>query len=280
MHIIPFLTALSKLSLTDTAPESANPDELSPSVMQQSSMEIAFAIPMNLHLGFWEYALMRDGATLEDCCSWSNVQCTDGVVTTIVLDAGGGNNNTAFAVKLEFLPATLRFLHFQRSFVSSFSLRSLPRDLCYVFMDRVSVSGALGQEFTNSLSLRHLPLYAEEVFLRFQQPIFQTVALDDLPTGLRLLYIAHPSIKSAIVDNKSLPASLERANIFSSGFGRWTTLISVDGDRVDSRITSAHEESVGGLHRSDFRYFEKCEDICRDIRPQRQNTRLAEKSLM
>ena len=129
--------------------------------------------------------------------------------------------------------------------------------------------------YTEVLRLSAFPRNLEEVFLRFSQPTFGTVIFDSVPDDLRVLLLGTKFIRSVIVENGVLPATLKRANLLSTGAARKTSVVAIDGKEVDDRIWAINQSSIAGvLHQTDFRCYANYENMCRGIRPQSSHIKL------
>ena len=190
--------------------------------LQQVSMERAILSDQNISEGI----LTNIRPNECDCCQWRFVSCTESIVTTFVLRLG-------FTFGMQWLPQTVAFLHTESVFLdAALDLSHLPRNLRYCYLSNLQVANFDDTSATATLNFSNLPPDLEEFLLVTESILFGRIYIPNLPQNLRVCFVWGEKLKTVLVANSALPASLEW--LFVSGHKAKVRCI--DERYVDSRV--------------------------------------------
>ena len=173
-----------------------------------------------------------------DVCYWSGVQCTDGRVTTFVCISP---LNLQWTLDVDYLPPSLRYLHFSSIQSFPYSCDVLPRDLRYFFMLSCPVLSRPLEE--KSFDFRRLPENIEEFHNLFSW-IAGTVIIDKLPRSLRILNLQSKELEEAYIGSAPLPTGLWEI-VVQNGPGSWSaqnvTVVAEEGSAMQRVVQTGIE---------------------------------------
>ena len=234
---------LTCLFQSSDTPPSINP---STTAMQQSLMTQTFVLPTNIRQNWWHYAL-RATSSQDDCCTWRNVECTDGIVTVVVLA-----KRNAFSMLFHMLPQTVQNIHITYARMQRFLLRDLPRDLRFVLIMNTVVNEIPTWD-KKSFHTADLPYTLEEAKIDIRTPIFNFVVIEWLPPNLRILHLGYSKfIQRVSVDNACLPDGLEKVHVRVDSNSAKAVIASLHGGKVDPRISCKNRKSKDGIRNEDL----------------------------
>mmetsp|Transcript_94 Transcript_94/g.198 ORF Transcript_94/g.198 Transcript_94/m.198 type:complete len:233 (-) Transcript_94:52-750(-) len=178
------------------------------------------------------YGLFDDAAHVRNVCAWNGVSCSGDFVYRIYWTRFGDPRLTLHYIDIRHFPPSLRHIQIQNlnyvGKLSDFSVRYLPR--CVKFVDLTS------GDFPGSLDLRILPENLTHLLLKCNR-LSGAVDMTGLPEGFIALDARENSIHKVVVDNRSLPTSLENAQVGGhKSFKRRVVLWEVNGKKVDDRV--------------------------------------------
>ena len=252
MHFIQLILLPPVFKSSDGPIENAN--RTNAIEMQQKLMEQALAWPFNIRSGWWAYALGKLSKA-DDCCSWSNVQCTDGVVTKVHLSK---YRMKKFYMHLDMLPPSVQIVHVEASIMKRFAARGLPRDLRFILLKHTRVyNGPPPSEIpfhaSQELHTADLPQHLEGAFIDIATPLFSAVVIASVPPRLRLLHVSNlDCIRMVLLDNASLPESLEKISVYIQGGKRWPSVHCPFGRKADKRINVTNSHNSGQTSASEI----------------------------
>ena len=203
--------------------------------MQNICMQHAFFLP-DLQTKFWDLAIAPDSLK-DDCCTWRNVDCSDGIVTSVVFAPYRtcfGRNNV-ITVALEWLPSSLQSFHVTGGRVRDLVFRALPRSLKYIFFRSSPYNPKIDVLYTS-----HLPEHLEEAHLRMSMHIsLRSIVIDQIPSKLRFFDISNSNgIQRVFVCNPDLSNQLGVFRILSGTKKNRAIVHCTDGTKPDFRIQS------------------------------------------
>ena len=238
--------------------------------MQQALFMHAFVSPLNIENGWWGYSLGRH-STEDDCCSWRNVRCTDGIATSTVLSQ---HDFSIFNAQIHMLPPTLMYLHITAARVRRFYERELPRELRYVFLtisvyNGPSESGETSHA-TQVFRTEDLPVHLEKAQIYVYTPLFHSIVIQRVPPSLQTLLIGcNTAIEYAYVDSRCLPDVLDRISMYVPSRSKKVKIVHTSSEKPDGRVETKNsrsgELSVRLNHTGYYACIDILEGISRDI---------------
>ena len=158
---------------------------------------------------------IHNAKSAADVCTWSIVECTDGLITTLVASKKYGPSSEIWSVYIEWLPPTVEFVHLQNVLVPKIWARTtLPRALKYLHLKECHGRGIEDRV----INFRRFPEKMEELIL-IRSLKGTVLCFDGLPRTMRLVYIlVHVKfVKSIIVNYPDIPATMQEMHV--TGFG-------------------------------------------------------------
>ena len=225
--------------------------------MQQDLMQTAFIQRPTYIKAFQEYAFGATGAG-KDCCSWKVSECTDGIITGVILTSF---KRHIFALRVERLPPTVQFVHVAASqCMVRFPFRCLPRDLRYIYVE--STTGQViwtNDETRDVLETADLPSKIEEVCLNLGISMYRTLSLARVPSTLRLFFIANGNaIQRVIVENRELGSRLDAVKVFHTR-PKDVKIVSTTGEQADERVVA-----VNAMQLAEFTCYLEYDKKCKE----------------
>ena len=212
-------------------------------------------------LDFFDYIFDENGQ-YGDCCSWRGVDCTKGIVSTLVMTHG---KRGCWSTDFDWLPQTLEYIHLHSvTILREWSTRSIPRKAKY-FLLRDGYFAKQTPE--RALELRNLPQKLEELFIQSRDAFCGTVNINSLPESLKHCGINSPPITQVAIDNHGIPKNLERIDISATAVD-----VRVLGDEApDQRIRTGPFEHAESTVYTRFHWL-----LCDNIREEMQRLPLRE----
>ena len=173
----------------------------------------------------------KDGAVLEDECSWIGVGCVENIVDSINL------RSHRECIRMEWLPSSIRYIALHRCNTSTgWTADELPRALRFLSMSqcRNMSDYRKKQKCSKKVDLQRLPSSLEELFV-VDGWFVGDLRITDLPKTLRLLLISNDYIRKAHIAFENLPPKLLMLCVKSY---RKVTIKAIGDKLEDSRVTS------------------------------------------
>ena len=190
--------------------------------MQRALMQSVFAARMKSSAGSAETfrkIIAVQSATANDPCTWSGMQCTDGILTSVLMSHERifiyGND---LHIDMDFFPNTVQFLYLKSvKYVDGWTADRLPRDL--KFFCASQCVNAHDKTSSREIHMDRLPRQMEEIHLSSGEfaPISGVLLIANLPPNLRICHIRSQFLRKVLVDNLSIPDGIEMLNIYGNG---------------------------------------------------------------
>ena len=177
-----------------------------------------------------------------DICAWAQIECTDGIVTVMWAASiqARAPNGAEVSIKMEWLPPTMKFIHFECIRVpSAWENMCFPRDLKYLFLDHCKDLNSQA----NGFNFTRLPQRMEEIIL-LNVNIRGTICFVGLPETMRFVYfcVFQRYVKCFVVHYKSLPLGLKglHATVYERGKVKVTEI----GKPRGVKLQQKHQPSI------------------------------------
>ena len=146
-----------------------------------------------------------------DVCTWKQIECTDGIVTSMWASDQLRKAGEWYEIQMEWLPPTLQFIHLYAIRIPNlWKFMCLPRDLKYLYL-RICNDWCQPKA---QIDFARLPQKMEELLV-INSNIGGTIRFDGLPETMRFVYIRIllDSVSLILVDYDRLPVALERLHV-------------------------------------------------------------------
>ena len=212
-----FFTALCSLTCADPVSDAMN-----------SSMQKIFVTQMfKMNAVKYPDSVLRDidKDVRGDVCWWRGIQCTDGKVTTLVL------NQSRFPIELDvdWLPPTLTKVKVRHIGMGQvFHTRRLPRGLTKCVIQAAHLRG--------SLDLQALPEKIEILDLAHNS-MYGVLYVVEMPQTVKRICLTNNVIQKVFVNNACLPKCLGEIQVTSTR--KPVKIRSIGDGKVDARVHSS-----------------------------------------
>ena len=185
--------------------------------------------------------------TLTNACAWRGVECTDGLVESILVDPKAvlfDRGRKKILVDMDWIPGTAKYVRLDTVYARNrWLVERLPRDLRSLMMTFVHVASNTHSERKINLSV--LPRRMEELFLIkgwYEGPVH----IANLPASMRVIEIVNAGLMQAAVDFAGLPLGFE-AMIVANMKAKEGEAVRIRGLGMtgsDPRVTNSRKKSL------------------------------------
>ena len=218
----------------------------------------------------WLYLRGQEAQDL-DPCTWTTVDCTDGIarafIFTWVYEYPNHNEQIQhfWSVDVEWLPSTLQYIHINGAkLVNDWKPELLPRETRYFYL-----LCRTGRAHKN-VKLENLPLNIEELHLRSAN--HGTVVIANLPPKMRFCTFQCTGLYHAHVHSPSLPDSLELITI--GGIIHKVKCRELSGGVLDERVheTQSYMDHLTEQHGKFVKKTNEMVYVTREVERAHKNT--------
>ena len=194
-----------------------------------------------------------DASESADVCTWRQIECTDGIVTSMWASREAAQSGRPNEIMIPWLPPTMRCIHLHSTRVSRlWQNPCLPRDLRYLFLEFCDdVESSVEQ-----IDFSFLPMRMQE-FILIDSNVHAVIRLDGLPETMRFVYLRqyHTFVHGIIVDYKNLPRGLE--GLYASIYGGKGSKIKETGKMKGVKLVKDFGSTILRARSNFYQTFEK-----------------------
>ena len=153
----------------------------------------------------------QNEGTRTDSCTWAGIECTDGVVESILVDLNN-SGKSVFGVDLEWVPPTTAFITLSGLWLlKDWRVAHFPRNLRFLYMNRCTSNRAPSSHLA-PVNFQDLPSQMEELYILRSWKVGVTkVYIEALPRTMRVLHITAGIyfLETAYISFEELPTGLQ-----------------------------------------------------------------------
>ena len=203
-----------------------------------------------------------------DPCEWWGVECTNGIVDTLLFSSAEYANPAMgpWAIENEYLPSTLRYTFLTWvHMLGGWRPERLPREARFfsAFVCIMHIADAV-------CILQNLPTHLEELHLVECEQLRGKVLIAQLPPAMRFCRLTQTYLKHAYVNSQGLPKSLELLEL-SAGRRRVKVAMADDGPldaRISNKDTYGETKTYSALRRKSYAYLNRFDEVYALAQPQ------------
>ena len=201
-------------------------------------------------------------ATEIDPCTWKGMQCTNGVLTTVVMSLHQIFRNDLY-IDMGFFPSSVQFLHLNRAkYLDGWAAERLPRDLKYFCAHQCY--NAFDKPFRGYIRMEKLPSQMEEIHLSSGTftPPSGLLFIASLPSSLRICDIRSRFLSKVYVNDEGIPDGIHMLNIY--GNGEKLKILETQGKKLSNCVT--HDDVPMGMGSAYYADLDrKALDLSKDL---------------